>query len=666
MPTRAFTRSILLFVLIAAPALLRAQFQDPTPEELKMTEDPKAPGAAAVYLNFEQTTDDPLHYRSVYARIKILSEKARDLATVELPYVRGNTEITDIKARTIHSDGAVIPLVGKPEDLLTTKSGDRQVDRKVFHLPSVEVGSILEYRYQVRYDDHQFSAPSWEIQHPYFVHQARYVFTPFREFAPGAQVAGRNHLFDDHGNLIKNLIWFERLPPGNGVKTEVPGRFILSLTDIPPVPQEQWMPPRDSFLYSVNFYYESAMSSTEFWVSKAKLWSKEVDHFAEPTKPISDAVAGLVQPGDSDLDKAKKIYQAVEALDNTDFSRKKGEAEIKQLGLRTAKRAEDTWAEKSGSRQDITLLYIAMARAAGLTAYDMKVRNRDRGNFEPSYLFFGQLDDDIVILAINGKEIVLDPGEKMCPFQAVHWKHSGASGIRQSADGRATAISPYQAYTANTLARMGELSLAADGSVSGSFRFVMSGQQALVWRQAALENDPEEVKKRFDRWLQSIVPAGVQAHVDHFLALDDPEANLIAVVQADGALGTVTAKRVLLPGFFFETRGNQPFVDQEKRIEPVDMHYADQVTDQITIDLPAGLSVEGAPQSAKVPWASRALLATNSVVNPNQVIIARQLTRGFTIVKPEEYRDLRDFYQKVAATDQQQLVLTASPSGKGN
>jgi hypothetical protein len=32
MPTRAFVRSILLFVLIAAPALLRAQFQDPTPE----------------------------------------------------------------------------------------------------------------------------------------------------------------------------------------------------------------------------------------------------------------------------------------------------------------------------------------------------------------------------------------------------------------------------------------------------------------------------------------------------------------------------------------------------------------------------------------------------------------------------------------------------------
>jgi hypothetical protein len=666
MPIRTRMCFILLLVFIAVPALLRAQFQDPTPEELKMTEDPKAPGAAAVYLNLEETTDDPLHYHSVYARIKVLTEKAKNLATVDLPYIQGNTQITDIRARTIHSDGTVIPLTGKPEDLLIAKSGDRQVDRKVFNLPSVEVGSILEYRYQVRYDDNHYSSPSWDIQQEYFVHKARYVFTPFKAFAPGAQVASRTQLIDNHGNAVNSLIWWERLPPGTQVKTEAPGRFVLNLTDIPPVPQEEWMPPGDSFLYRVDFYYKSATSSIDFWISEAKLWSKEVDHFAEPTKPLSDAVAGLVRPGDSDLDKAKKIYQAVEALDNTDFSRKRGEAEIKQLGLRTAKRAEDTWAQKSGSRQDITLLYIAMARAAGLTAYDMKVRNRDRGNFEPGYLFFGQLDDDIVVLTINGKEIVLDPGEKMCPFQTVHWKHSGASGIRQSADGRAMAVSPYQAYTANTLARLGDLTVADDGTVSGTFRFVITGQEALHWRQTALENDPEELKKRFDRWLQPMVPAGVQARVDHFLGLDDPGANLIAMIKAEGALGTVTSKRVLLPGYFFETRGSHPFVDQEKRIEPVDMHYADQVTDQITIHLPSGFSVEGAPETAKVPWADRAVFATKSVVDPNQVIIARQLSRGFTIVKAEEYQNLRDFYKKVAAVDQQQLVLTAPSSGKGN
>jgi hypothetical protein len=48
------------------------------------------------------------------------------------------------------------------------------------------------------------------------------------------------------------------------------------------------------------------------------------------------------------------------------------------------------------------------------------------------------------------------------------------------------------------------------------------------------------------------------------------------------------------------------------------------------------------------------------------VTITRQLARGITFAKPEEYQDLRGFYQKVAAADQQQLVLTVTPAIKGN
>ena len=55
----ALARFFLLFLAFASPTLLRAQFQRPTPEELKMTADPKAPGAAAVFLNVEEVTDDP-------------------------------------------------------------------------------------------------------------------------------------------------------------------------------------------------------------------------------------------------------------------------------------------------------------------------------------------------------------------------------------------------------------------------------------------------------------------------------------------------------------------------------------------------------------------------------------------------------------------------------
>jgi hypothetical protein len=195
----------------------------------------------------------------------------------------------------------------------------------------------------------------------------------------------------------------------------------------------------------------------------------------------------------------------------------------------------------------------------------------------------------------------------------------------------------------------------------------MNGQEALHWRQIALKNDLDELKKQFDHSLESQVPEGVEAHLDHFLGIDDPNVNLVAAINVHGNLGSATSKRLLIPGFFFETRGSHPFVKQEKRLEPVDMHYDQQITDQIVYHLPAGLTVEGTPQDNKVSWPKHAVYATKVVTAPGQVTIARQLARAFTLANPEEYNDLRDFYQKVAAADQQQLVLTTTPATpKGN
>jgi transglutaminase-like putative cysteine protease len=668
----AFVRHLPLLFAITSPALLLAQFQQPTDEELKMTADPKAPGAAAVYLNVEEVANDPIHFQSVYVRIKVLQEKGKELATVHLPYWHGNFKIDDIKARTIHADGTVIPLVGKPEDLLLSKTlsgnGDQlQINSKVFTLPSVEVGSILEYRYQLRYDDSHVSSPTWEIQRPYFVHQARYAFTPFKAFLPGSQNATSMYLTDAHGNAVNALIWYKVLPAGVDMKADAAGVFHLDVTDIPAAPDEEFMPPIDSLLYQVKFYYKNARDTTDFWVSEAKRWSKEVDHFAEPSKTIKEAVAGIIAPGDSDLDKAKKLYYAVQALDNTDYSRKKSDSELKLLKLKVARHAEDTWAQKSGSSQDIALLYLAMLRAAGLNANDMKVVDRSERVFALGYLNFDQLDDDIVVLNIAGKEIPLDPGEKMCPFQTVRWIHSGTAGIVQGDHVRSLGMTPEQAYTDNKKTRNGDLTLDEHGAIKGQLTFVMVGQEAIDWRQAALRNDQDELKKQFDHSLESIVPEGVEAHIDHFLGLDDPEVNLVAIVNVHGNLGAATSKRLLLPGFFFQTRGSHPFVNQEKRIEPVDMHYGDQVTDQIVYHLPANMSVEGAPQDTKISWQGHAVMATKTASAPSQITLARVFARGFSSAKPEDYQDLRGFYQKVAAADQAQLVLAKTPPvQKGN
>jgi hypothetical protein len=665
-------RNLFLLLVVASPAFAFAQFQQSTAEELKMTADPMAPGAAAVYLNLEEIANDPIHYQSCYARIKVLSEKGKELATVELPYFRNNFRITNIKARTIHADGTVIPLVGKPEDLLISKTKSKngenlQFSQKVFTLPSVEVGSILEYSYEYRYDDNQFSSPTWEVQRPYFVHKAHYAFTPFKAFLHGLQNQTSSYLEDGRGRVLNTLVWRSILPDNTSVKADVAGRYNLELTDIPATPDEEWMPPIESFLYKVRFYYMNATTPANFWTSESKDWSKEVDHFAEPSKSIHEAVNGLIAPGDSELDKAKKLYKAVQALDNTDYSRKKSESEMKLLKLKTARHAEDTWSQKSGSSEDIALLYLAMLRAAKLNAFAAKVVDRERALFNFSYLNFDQLDDTLIVLNTGGKEILLDPGEKMCPFQTINWKHSDAGGVQQSKDGRYAVSSQPQAYPDNKTVRIGDVTLDAHGVVAGSFRFIMTGQRALYWRQTALRNDQDEVTKQFDHELESLVPEGIEAHIDHFLALDDPDASLIAVVNLHGTLGVATSKRLLIPGFFFETRSHNSFVSQEKRLEPVDMHYGEMVTDQVTYDLPANFSVEGAPQDGKISWPNHAVLINRTVSAPGKITIVRTMARAFSYAKPEEYQDLRGFYQRIAASDQAQLVLTtAPPAAKGN
>jgi uncharacterized protein DUF3857/transglutaminase superfamily protein len=664
-------RGAALILAALSPALVSAQFQQPTDDELKMTADPKAPGAAAVYLNISEIANDPMHYQSYYCRIKILSEKAKDVAKIEVPYIKGDWKVTDIKGRTIHSDGTVIPLAVKPEDLLTEQKGETQRRQMVFTLPSVEVGSILEYTYTLRYQDNEYSSPIWQVQRKYFVHSGHYQFTPFKAFMPTGtpDTSTSTYLVDERGRVVNTLVWWNRLPAGTAMKTSINGSYTIDVTDVPAIPDEDWMPPIESLLYKVQFYYMPASTPTEFWINEGKFWSKDVDKFAEPSKAIKDAVAGIVAPGDSDLVKAQKLYAAVEALDNTDYSRKKSESEMKQLKIKQAKHAEDTWAQKSGSSEDIAMLYLAMLRAAGVTAYANKVVDRDQGVFDPSYMTLSQLDTTLVIVSAGGKELILDPGEKLCPFETVNWRHSETRGLSQSAQGLSIATTPSQSYKENTTSRIGDVTVDAHGGVTGTFNIVMTGQAALRWRQAALRMDDDQLKKDFDEGLEKIVPEGVEAHIDHFLAIDTPDANLIAMIKVEGTLGTATAKRLMLPGLFFDTHEHQPFVDEEKRLEPVDMHFAERVSDQVTYHLPPGMTVEGAPQDSNVAWPAHAVFVIKSRSDSGQIIIADSLANAFAQVKAEEYQDLRSFYQKVAAAAQQELVLTTAQTasaGKSN
>ena len=655
---------LLLFVLlccvaVATPVLFQAQFQAPTSEELQMTADPKAPGADAVYLYREDVTDDTIQAHSYYERIKVLTEKGKELATIRIPYEHGVDTVKDIQGRTIHADGTIIPLAAKPTDLMDFKSKTFQVNTVVFTLPSVEVGSILEYRLVVRSPDNRVSQPDWEIQQPYFVHKAHYSFHP--HLRPGEFVVDRN------GDALTRLMTSTRLGSSDKLDyNSLRDVYSIDLTDIPVIPHDAWMPPMNGLKWRVEFYYTNAATGGEFWMNAGKHWAKRAEEFSNPSGGLKSAVAGIVSPSDTDEQKARKIYAAVQKLDNTAFSRKKSQVERKNEKLKDIHNAEDVWKQQSGTDDEIALLFVAMARAAGLKVYPVQVVDRNRAVFDDHYLSVAQLDDYLAVLVLGGKDVYLDPGQKMCPFGILNWKHTVTAGFRLTDNGVVLATTPAMTYKSSALIRIADLDIASDGAVTGTVRFVMSGADALHWRQLALENDQDEMKKRFNESIQDNLPDGVQADFDHFLGLDDYNSNLMALVKVTGNIGTATGKHFFLPGLFFQARAKHPFAAQDKRLTPVDVHYAKTEQDEVTYHLPAGFTLESPPQPADASWPNHAALKT--VVSPTQdgTTVTRTLVYNFVLLAPSDYPSLHDFYQKVATADQQQLVLAKSPAPKGN
>ncbi|MFC5861566.1 DUF3857 and transglutaminase domain-containing protein [Acidicapsa dinghuensis] len=638
-----------VFAAFAHSLPVLAQFQAPTQEELQMTSEPKAPGASAIYLYREEVDDDTLHFESYYARIKVLTEKGKELATVNIPYSRRNYTITDIKARTIHPDGTIYPLDVKPSDLVEEKSKDFQVNKMVFTLPNVGVGSILEYRWQLRYDDQWDVPPDWDVQGPYFVRKSHYSFKPSRDI---------ESVTDGNGNALGKLLYSSMLPPNEQVNLDKLSRkYTLEVADMPAIPNEDYMPPMNTLKAQVIFYYSAYFNKDEYWQHTGSKWSKEMNAFADESKGLKQAVSQLIAPTDSEEVKARKLYDAVMALDNTDFTREKSKAEMKSEHIKPAKDADDVWTHKSGSSDEIALLYLAMLRIAGIKSYAAVVSNRNRVVFNSYFMSMGQFDDVLVLATIDGKEIALDPGAKFSPFGELDWRHAMTAAMRQSDKGvefSNTAGIPYkQAVTS----RIADITIAKDGSVAGTVRISMAGPAALQWRHRAIRNDEDEVKKQFNEYLKGILPDGVQGDFDHFLALEDYHSQLMGIAKISGSLGTTTGKRVFLPGEFFDSHAKLPFVAEEKREMPVDMQYSEAVVDDVTYHLPDGFTVESAPPDAKIPWASYAALGTKSKVDKSTVVLTRTFIRGFSMLAAKDYPALRDFYQKVAAADQQQLVL---------
>jgi hypothetical protein len=649
-----------LLVCLSSPLLHAQQWTDPTPAELAMTSIPEVPGAPAVYLDKEETTQDALHMFSYYVRLKVLTDRGKDYANVELPYYRdedgASSQIDAIAGRTIHPDGTIIPFTGKPYDKLVSKAGGIKVKEKVFTLPAVDVGSIIEYRYKFRLDDYYFQSPQWYIQSDLYIRKAHYMWEPTDK-----------DLLDDKGNLTSGSVaWTPILPTGTEVKqirSPLGGvRMELDVHDIGPLPSEESMPPIHSLSYRVLFYYTPYRTQEEFWKAKGKEWSKDADKFIGPSHDVADYARSLVAAGDTDDQKARKLYAAVETIENTDYTRERTQSEEKSAGLRVAKNTDDILKSKRGSSDQIAMLYVGMARAVGLKAYLMGVASRRERLFLVSYLSLSQIDDDIAIVNIGGKDVYFDPGQRYCEPEHVAWEHGLTQGIRQTDNGTAIAFVPGESYKSARVARIADLKLDEHGEAIGTVTLRFTGDPALRWRHEALKGDETSLKEDLRADLEHMLPGGLDIKVTQIDGLTDFDSPLKVHYEIKGPIGAPTGKRLFVPADLFVSNEKARFTSPKREVA-IDLHYASFTQDAVRITFPPEIAIEAAPVPETTKLNGVAAYIINSKRDANSITSFRDVLIGDPIFVPKDYPDVRGFYAKLANKDQETIILTHATAG---
>jgi len=650
-------RHVLLFciaLLVVASAHAATKWQDPTPEELSMTSQPQVPGTAAVLLYREEIVDDDNGTWSYYSRIKILTQAGRDRysdISIEYPSQGSddNFNITSVAGRTIHPDGTVIPFPGKPYDRLVEKSSSETTREKVLALPDVQVGSIIEYRYTMHLAD--------------TVSFARTFIPTF--YAQTNSFARAEH-FQWHTNQSQ-IHLTSSLPGGVSaikIKQGEEQTYTIDLANVLPVPDEPEMPPLSSLVQKVVFYTDlpdTIRNAQDFWDRYGTFWSRDIDEFIGPPSKLAAAAAEITAGASTPEDKLRKLYAAVQQMENTNFSRERSARENKVIGVSDPKSARDVLQQKRGDDIQLTLLFVGLARAIGMKAYIMAVANRDISHFESQLMTFQQLNDDVAIVELNNQEILLDPAEPLCPFGQLLWTHALAGGLRQTATGVALARSPLPAAKDSETRRVANLILDDTGHESGTVDMCFQGAPALRWRQNTLLGDEAALHQDLEKYLLDLITKGSDVALTSVENLHDANKPLVVHFKVSGPLANFTGKSSFVPAQFFEVN-DTPLFPAATRTLPIEFSYPESFHDAVWIKFPASWQIDTAPP-AETDIVPKTIGCDYRVqISPTAIILRRDFVLGSINLEPSRYSDLRSFYEKVVTRDHASVLFHIHPT----
>jgi len=622
-------------------------FQPVSPEELKMTQEPLAPGAPAIILFRQVDRDDrgQTAHEDNYFRIKILTEEGRKYGDIEIPFYKGQgNNVGGLRGRTIRPDGSIANFEGKVFEKAIVKAKGLRYMAKTFTLPDVQVGSVIEYYYTYDLSEHYIYDSHWILSDELFTRKASFSMRPYTS-----------------SYVPIGVRWsWQMLPEGTPPPKEGADNVIrLEAANIPAFQTEDFMPPENELKSRVDFtYHESqgAQTPEKFWKEIGKKMNDDLESFVGKRKAMEQAVGQIISPNDSDEEKLQKIYARVQQLRNTSYEVQKTQQEEKRAKEKDLNNVEEVWKRGYGDGRQLTWLYLALVRAAGFEAYGVWVSERRNYFFNPQQMDRYKLDENVVLIKLKGTDIYCDPGGAFTPFKLLTWSETGVQGLRLDKDGGSWVKTILPPSSDSRIERKADLKLSDTGDLEGNLTVTFTGLEALRRRVEERNVDAAERKKFIEDQVKEYIPAASEVDLKN-----KPDWNSSAVpLVAEFSLkvpGWVSGagRRALVPvGLFSATE--QHLFDHAARVHPIYFEFPFQKVDDITIELPAGWQTTSLPAAQNQD--GKVVLYTLKVESDkNRLHLTRKLAVDLLLAEAKYYPAVRNFFQTVRTGDEEQIVL---------
>jgi len=594
------------------------------------------PDADAAILLREGELDDEMSEGTslkIYVRMKVFTERGRRYGDVQLPYRLDLGKIVDVHARTVRPDGKAVEVERRDIfDKLLITSGRNIWRAKTFSMPSVEPGSIIEYRYRQVYPA-GFRYFELDLQSDLFIKQLSYRVKPERSSSLDVRWVAFNS--NDPADFT---------PKWNGA-------YNIKAENISPFRREPLMPPELAVKAWGWIYYSKGTDTDpdKYWREYGQHMYEESMFESRPSATVRAVVDTITLGDTTPHEKIASIYSYVHReIKPVD------ESDVKADHLKRNADADQTLRRRYGTQTDINSLFISMLRAAGLDARVAELTTRDENMFHRAFPDAFQFNSEITAVAgPDSKFEFYDPGSRYCPLGLLAWEKQGVPALISDKDKPSFVTTPVAPGAENREDRTMTVAPAPDGRLAVRAELQLTGLKAVDFRSSSAGHPVADPLIALIENVNDPPPTGAESPTINVSSSDEPGPVSLSYSFAASSFAPPTERRLLLRPALMGRKGDILF-SSATRINKVYFRYPWSERDKVTIEVPEGFEPEQLPDAINIDIGA-ATYRSAYRREGSKVVFERALSINGISFDVDEYQTLKSFFDRVHQADQSVL-----------